>query len=83
MAARTLLLCVLVCGGCCRRPPPVAPVTCRPPPTPQEELVMLAGPAEGCPEPWAACLDAAAGLALEYTVRGLRRYVAEVEALCR
>lgn len=73
-------------AACSRCPKPVAPAPrapgCLAEPAPQEEPVAIAGPENGCPEQFVACLDLAAARALERNVTRARRWAREVEARC-
>lgn len=84
---KTLLLLGLISTGCCSTLPTEAPKTpvqvCRltkaPPLAP---MVRLAGKADGCPEPFAACLEVLDMVALAGYVEDIEAWALTAWSLC-
>jgi len=81
-----LLLFATVFAGCLTPRggtlPPQGREACRLETPPPEPAVSVAGPEEGCPAPWVACLDVAAAKGLEAYLWAVRRWQADAWSRC-
>ena len=70
--------------GCCKQLPPPETVkpACLLEPPPADLSVKFAGPEQGCPPPWVACVTASDALSLTLNVRAKDLWIAVAYAKC-